>query len=328
LWKDLLTGLLVIGVFGCSTEQDGRIEASGTIESTDVNVAAKVGGLLLAVRPEEGKTVDSAAVVALIDHADLDWQLKQAEAGRALAQANLELAVNGPRAEDIAPAEAAVQQAAVQRDAAQTDLARVEKLAASGTATPKQLDDATTRLKTAEAALAQAEASLARLQAGTRPEQIAAGRARLAQAEAQVGAIQQRITDCAVRAPFGGVVTHRLMEPGEMAAPGSAILTLSQLDPVKLKVYLTEVEVGTIRLGQSVEVYLDAQPETPRLGRVRYISPTAEFTPKNIQTKEDRVKLVFAVEIELDNADGLLKPGLPADAVFETGEEPGDGRGD
>lgn len=306
----------LLAAAGCGPEPSGRIEASGTIEATEASLAAKVPGLLTAVLPAEGDAVDSAQVLAQVDDADLRWQLAQAQAASDLAQAHVDLAVNGPRLEELAQARAAVAQAAAQERAARTDLGRAQALAASGTATAKQLDDARARWESTSAARDQAGAFLALLEAGTRPEQVAAARAQLAQAAAQVGAVRQRLADCAVRAPFAGVITHRLMEPGEMAAPGSAVLTVTRLDPVQLRVFLTEVEVGRIRLGQAVEVFLDADLQAALPGRVSYISPQAEFTPKNVQTQQDRVKLVFAVEVTLDNGAGRLKPGLPADAVF------------
>ncbi len=302
---------------GCGrSNADGRISATGTIETTEVNIATKSAGIIRSLIPQEGDRLDSGQVVAEIDHSDLDRQLEQAQAGLALARANLELAINGPQREDIEQAEAVVRQAQVQLDAARTDLQRMEQLARDGTATQKQLDDARTRTRTAEAALAMTEATLAKLRSGTRHEQIAGARAQVAQAEATVGLVRQRIQDTVVRSPLGGVVTHRLAEPGEMASPGSALLSVAALDRVWLTVYLSTVEVGTIRLGEPVEVYIDAEPNRARRGRVTYISSSAEFTPKNIQTKDDRVKLVFAVKIALDNRDGTFKPGLPADAVF------------
>ncbi|MEW6756522.1 MAG: efflux RND transporter periplasmic adaptor subunit [Candidatus Latescibacterota bacterium] len=310
-----LVGWLAVAV-GCGSGQPASIRASGTIEGTEADLAARVPGLLSAVLVREGQAVDSAQVLARIDHVDLDWQLAAAQAAVRLAEANLEMAVNGPRAEDVEQAEAAVLQAQAAAEVARANQGRVRQLAGAGSATPRQLDEAEAQAKGAEAALAMAGARLAQLRAGTRHEQIQASQAQLEQARAQAGAVRQRIADCEVRAPFAGVVTHRLMEPGEMAGAGSAILTLTQLDPVRLEVYLTEVEVSRIRLGQPVEVYLDGHPQAPRPGRVVYISPTAEFTPKNVQTQEQRVKLVFGVEVELANADGALKPGLPADAVF------------
>lgn len=309
-----IAGFLAVG---CGpSDADGQVTASGTIEATEVNVATKAAGIVRAVYPHEGDRIDSGQVVAAVDHADLDWQLAQARAASALAHANLQLAINGPQREDIAQAEAAVRQGEVLLQAAQTDLERAQRLAADGTATPKQLDDATTRERTADAALAMAAATLAKLRSGTRAEQVAAARAQVAQAEAMVGAIRQRIEDATVRSPLDGVVTHRLTEPGEMAAPGSALLAIAALDEVWLRVYLTTTEVGSIRLGDPVDVRIDAEPDRPRGGVVTFISSTAEFTPRNVQTKEDRVKLVFAVKVALDNRDGALKPGLPADATF------------
>ena len=303
---------------GCEgADPNGRIRASGTVECTDVNVATRVPGIIDALLPQEGDRIDSGAVVAMINHADLGWQRAQAVAGLEAARANLRLAVNGPRAEDIAQSEAAVRQAEVQLSAAQTDLQRVQQLARGGTATQKQLDDAGTRVRATQAALDMARASHSRLLAGTRQEQIDATRAAVRQAEALVSSVEQRISDCTVRAPISGTVTHRLAEPGEMAAIGSGLVTISVLDRAWLKVYLNEADVGRIRLGQAVEVFLDAEPTRARSGEVTWVSPTAEFTPKNVQTPEDRVKLVFGVKVALRNDDGAFKPGLPADAVFD-----------
>ena len=321
--------LTAAALIGCADDGlDGAIEASGTIEATETDVAAKVPGIVLSVRVTEGMTVSRGDTVALIDHADLDWQLAQAAAGEDLARANLRLALNGPQPEDIAQTRAAVRLAETQVSAAETDLARVERLASTGTAPLKQLDDARARRDGAAAALDMAHATLAKLEAGTRPEQVDAARAGVAQAEARAAGIQQRIDDSVVRAPVSGTVTERLMEPGEMANPGSALVTITSLDDAWLQVFLTEVEVGAIRLGQPVNVFLDAAPNTPMPGRVSHISPTAEFTPKNVQTKQDRVKLVFGVRIALDNSGGVYKPGLPADAAFAGTEVAGDVRGD
>jgi len=313
----LLAVAATLAAAGCGPKASEGIVASGTIEATEAQVAAKVAGVLTGVLPAEGDPVDSAQVLARVDDAGLRWQLAQAEAARDLAQAHMDMAVNGPRAEELAAARAAVAQAAAQERAARADRERAESLAATGTATGRQLDEARARAATAAAALDQARAAVDLLEAGTRPEQLAAARAQVAQTVAQLGAAQRRLADCVVRSPFAGVITHRLMEPGEMAAPGSAVVTVTRLDPVQLRVYLTEVEVGRIRLGQPVEVFLDATPQAALAGQVSYISPVAEFTPKNVQTRQDRVKLVFAVEVTLGNANGQLKPGLPADAVFE-----------
>ncbi len=310
-----------LAVLSCGeSDTDGRIVATGTVECTQIDVAARSAGIVVSLTTKEGQSVDSGQALGRIDHSALDWQLAEAGAALSLARANLQLAMNGPRPEDVAQAEAALRQAQVGARAAVADRERVERLAASGTATLKQLDDSRARVDGAEATVAMAEATLAKLRAGTRSEHIAAAGAQVERAEAGAGLIAQRISDCTVRAPTSGVVTERLIEPGEMAVPGTALLTLTKLDDAWLQVYLTEMELGAVQLGQRADVYLDASPETPRSGTVAYISPTAEFTPKNVQTREERVKLVFGVRLSLDSADGALKPGLPADAVFRPAE--------
>jgi HlyD family secretion protein len=321
----LCAGVLLLS--GCGNgEICDTIEASGTIECTTINVASKWPGIVTSLTAQEGDHVDAGAEIATIDHSDLEWQLAQARARHALAGAHHDLAVNGPQAEDIAQAAATWAQARAQLTGARTDLVRVEELRAGGSATQRQLDNARTQADLAAAVLEQAQASLDKLRGGTRPEQVAAARAAVQQAGAAAASIEQRIRDCTVRAPTSGTITHRLMEPGEMAAAGSGLVTISVLESVWLKVYLSEIEVGRIKLGQEVRVFLDAAPETACVGKVIYISPAAEFTPRNVQTREDRVKLVFAVKVGLDNMDGSLKPGLPADAVFPDGSPvPGEG---
>jgi len=113
------------------------------------------------------------------------------------------------------------------------------------------------------------------------------------------------------------VVTEKAVEPGELVNPGATLVTISCLDPVYLRVYVTAADLGRVRLGGPAEVTIDSFPGKTFAGRITYISPQAEFTPKNIQTREDRVKLVFAVKIELPNPEGELKPGLPAEAVIK-----------
>ena len=162
-----------------------------------------------------------------------------------------------------------------------------------------------------------AEQTYAKAKAGLRPEEIVGARARRDGAAAQSELLQKRIRDCTILAPAAGTVTLRAVEPGEFVGMGSNVIRLTALDKVKLTIYVGEAELGRVALGQSADVFIDAFHDKRTFkGIVVYISPSAEFTPKNIQTKEERTKLVFAVKIEVDNPDGALKPGLPADAVL------------
>jgi len=131
---------------------------------------------------------------------------------------------------------------------------------------------------------------------------------------------QQMDSYCYMTSPVKGIVTHKLVEAGELVTPGTAIVTISELDLVKLTIYVTEKELGKVRLGQSAEVTIDTYPDRKFPGKVIYVSPVAEFTPKNIQTKEERVKLVYAVKIEVPNPEGILKAGMPADATIKVEE--------
>ena len=295
------------------------ITASGTIEAVEVHVASKAAGQILVLAVEEGARVKPGDVLATIDHATADIQLRQAEAGVALARAQLLLLQNGARKEDIEQAEAGLKQAEANRRVAADDAKRMRALLQSGSVTTKQRDDAEARLTVAEAQRRAAEEAVSKVRRLARPEEIDAARARLDQAQAAADLLAKTIADCTVVAPAGGIVTHKAVEAGELVTPGATVVTLADLDSVYVMLYVTELEIGRIKLGGEVEVRIDAFPDRPFAGTISYISPEAEFTPKNVQTKEDRVKLVFGVKVVIPNPEGLLKPGLPADAVIGVG---------
>ncbi|MFO7917214.1 MAG: efflux RND transporter periplasmic adaptor subunit [Anaerolineae bacterium] len=168
-----------------------------------------------------------------------------------------------------------------------------------------------------EAQMAVAEAHLERLEAGATDREIAAVRARVAQAQAARDALleQRRLREIA--APMEGVVLDLVAHPGEVAAPGGTLLTLADLTEVTLTVYVSEPRIGQVQLGQRAEVTVDSFPERTFEGTVAHIADSAEFTPRNVATQEERVTLVFAVEIDIPNEDGALKPGMPADVTFQ-----------
>ena len=305
------------GLVSCSGAKNGRsILASGTIEAREVNVASRVSGQVLALKADEGSRVKKGDVLALIEHDTADIQLRQAEAGVALAGAQLDLVRKGARGEDIKQGEEALKQVDANLKVAGDDAKRMRELAAKGSVTLKQKDDAEARLIVAQAQQAQAREALLKLRQMSRPEEIRAAEARLAQAQASVDLLRKTISDCTITSPVNGVVTRRPVEAGELISPGATVLTVSELDNVHIMIYVTEKELGRVGLGREAEVTIDSAPGRMFKGRVTYISPEAEFTPKNVQTREDRVKLVFGVKVEVPNPDGLLKPGMPADALL------------
>jgi multidrug resistance efflux pump len=201
-------------------------------------------------------------------------------------------------------------------DGAQRHLAMLEEMRANPLPAQAQVNAAAEQVKVAEARVAEAGAALALVKAGAREEQVAMARAQLRRAEAAVQVIEAQLAKMVLTAPRDGLVAERPVHPGEMAVSGATLLTLADLDRVKLKVYIPEDRIGQVRIGQKVLVQVDSYPGQDYQGTVTYISSEAEFTPKNVQTKEDRVNTVFAVKVSLDNAHHDLKPGMPADAEF------------
>jgi len=320
--RSRITALILVVLAGSACSRSGAkngISASGTIEAIEVNVASKVSGQVVEMAVTEGVRVKPGDTLARIDHATLDIQLRQAEAGVRLAEAQLALLIKGARSEDIRQAESVLKQADAALTVAEDDARRMRELAATGSVTTKQREDAEARLTVAAAQRNAAAEALAKVRTLARPEEVRAAEARLAQAQAASDLLVKMIADCAITAPAGGVVTHKAVEAGELVTPGATILTLVELDSVYVMIYVTEKELGRVRLGDAVEVRIDAFPDKIFPGKVTYISPEAEFTPKNVQTKEDRVKLVFGVKVEIENREGLLKPGLPADALIRVG---------
>jgi len=313
---------------GCGDRGNGRpIHASGHIEATEVRLAAKVGGRLAELPFQEGAAVAAGAVVARFDTVDAGHELARARGELAAADARLRLLLAGSRSEDVRQAREELARAQAELDAAARDLERFEGLAERGTATLKARDDARTRHELALRAVRAGQAALDRLLAGPRPEEIDAARAARVAAEAAVAAIAQRIVDATVVAPRAGVITRRSAEPGEVLAPGAPLAVLADLAEPWLTVYVDEPSLSRVRLGDEVTVRVDGREE-PFRGRVSYVAEVAEFTPKNVQTPDERAKLVFRIKIALDNQAGVFKPGMPADAYFQgTGNRgPGTGR--
>ncbi len=283
-----------------------------------------MAGQILRLTPGEGDTVRQGDTIAVIDHDLLRLQLRQVQAGAEAAEARLALLRRGARSEDIAGAQAAAEQVRVRHEQALADRRRIRTLFDSGSATQKQLDDAETGVAVAAAQLDAVLQNVNKLRNLARPEEIHAAEASVRQSVASGDVLRRQIADAFIVAPLSGVVTEKAAEAGEMAAPGMPLLAIVRTDPVYLKVYAPEPALGRIRLGQTVNVFTDSAPDRALRGRITFISPEAEFTPKNVQTKNERARLVYEIKIELPNPEGALKPGMYADAEIdlETPEAP------
>ena len=314
-----LAGALAVSLLtatGCAAEEsNGRIRVSGHIEATQVRISTKIPGTLKTLAVDEGDRVEPGALIGRIDTVDLDLAVRAAEAERASAEADLRLKRSGYRSEEIAEAAAQEAAAKAELEQAERDFARTKGLFDAGSGTGKSLDDAIARRDVAAARARVAEATLRRLRAGFRREEIEAARARLDAADSRVAQLRQNISDATITSPLAGIVTEKIAEAGELLPAGSLIVVVTDLASPWLTVYVPEPDLPSVKIGQTVRVETD--DGGTRQGRVTFVAPDAEFTPKNVQTRDERVKLVFRVKVGLDNADGTFKPGMPAVAVFE-----------
>ena len=301
---------------GCGNNHHALIDASGTLESVDVNVGAKVPGQIVRLFVDEGTRVRVGDTLAILDQSTLQIQWEQARAGVDLARAQYQMLQNGARSEDISSAGESLLQTESTLKNATEDFQRMKTLLASHSVTQKQFDDAESRLAVAQAQYNTSKQNLQKVRRFARPEELAAAKARLDQAQAGADLLHRQLTDACILAPVDGIVTHKPVEAGELMNAGSTVATISRLDTLNLMIYVSDTELGKVKLGGPADVVVDTYPDRSFPARVVYISPIAEFTPKNIQTKEDRTKLVFGVKLEVDNHERVLKAGMPADAYL------------
>ncbi|HUX60392.1 MAG TPA: efflux RND transporter periplasmic adaptor subunit [Ignavibacteriaceae bacterium] len=312
--------ILVAGVLsGCGgSNNHNKIEASGTIEATNVTVSSKVSGQVLKLNFREGDLVKVGDTLMTIDHDNLSIQLQQAVAGEEQSVAQLQLMKEGARSEDIKQAEDAVKQAKANYDLAKQDRERNEKLFRSKSITQQQFDNIISRYDIASAQLNSSQENLKKMKNFYRPDDIKQAEANVNRQKASVDLLKKYISDSYVTAPISGFIVKKFVEAGESVVPLSSLVMLSNLSYVDLDIYVSEEELGSVKLGQKADVSIDAFKNKVYPGKVIYISPEAEFTPKNIQTKDERTKLVFKVKVHVPNPNFELKDGMPADAIIYT----------
>jgi len=312
--KLAVVGVCILAAACGGFRRDRRLVASGHIEAVDVRILTKVRGRILKRPVDEGDAVKAGQLLAVQDTVDTELQLRQAQADRDQAEANLRLKVAGSRKEDVDQLAAQLAATQADLDGAEKELLRQERLVTEGYTTVQTRDDALARRDSLKAELESARQALVRAKAGSRSQEIEAARAELASMDARIAQLKQQIADATIVSPVDGVVTEKIAEPGELLAAGSPVLVVTDLAKPWLTVYVPEPDLGRIRLAAPAEVVTDGGER--RSGKVTFISSKAEFTPKNVQTRDERVKLVYRVKVGLDNADGLFKPGMPAEARF------------
>ena len=310
----------------CRGANGGPPRASGYVEATEVRVAPEVGGRVTELAVGEGDRVAVGAVIAKLDTANTQLAIERAKAERDQAAAGLRLLQAGARPEEIRQsaaevesAEADVGAAEAELQSATSDLERFEALLRSNSGSQKQRDDAATRKKVAEARLAAARQrgraaseGLSRLKAGARAEEIAAARAKVAAVDAQIASLEKDLADAVLTAPVAGIVTSKLIDAGEIVAPRTPVVVITDLDRAWANVYVDEPVVPRLKLGQKMVLITDAGHRLD--GTITFISPKAEFTPRNVQTAEERSRLVYRIKVTADNREGILKSGMPVEA--------------
>lgn len=293
------------------------ILVSGTVEATEAELGFQVSGRIEQVRAHEGDEVKPGDELASLERSELLADREVATAQIASAQALLSEYVAGSRREEIARARAALAVAEDRQKSARQDLERLRGLAQQSVISRQAFDHQQTEADVAAGEVAKATEELRLLQAGTRTERITGQRAALAQATATLGRIEAQLGQTVIKAPFAGTVTIRHREPGEAVAAGGAILTLQNLENRWVRVYVPGDEVGRLGLGECASIASDGFADRRYTGRVSYISRVAEFTPRNVQSTKDRVRLVYEVRVRILGDDAVdLKPGLPGDVTF------------
>jgi HlyD family secretion protein len=322
---------------------EGLIQASGRIEADDVTVASKFAGRVEQLLAREGDVVTAGQMVVVLDDVqvraraeqataavDASWaQVKAAESALAAFKQEVPLSIENAEAGLTRARAELVVAESVAAEAAR-DVSRSRKLQESGTISNHSLDDtevgydsARGALDAARAGVIQATKQLDQARLGSfmlqaKNDELAALRAQAVQAEAARDEALSVLEDLQIKAPISGVVMTRVAEVGQVVAAGAALLNIVDLDRLYLKVYVPAAEIGKLRLGLPARVHTDAFPDRPFPAAVQYIASRAEFTPKEVQTPDERVKQVYAVKLYLDeNPDHRLTPGLPADAMIQ-----------
>jgi len=294
-----------------------QLTLSGNIEAHESLVSFKVPGRITELPVEEGQLVGQGALLARLEDADYRQHVRIDEAGVRVRESDLALTLAGTREQEIKAAKQSVNDAKADMEEKKLDNDRAQRLFAEDAVSAQDRDLAATALKRAEAALAAAQERHNQAVEGSRKEDIAIAHANVNQAHANLGLSRVNLDYTVLRAPLAGVVTVRQAELGEVVSPGSPVVTIADLDHPWLRAYVAETDLGRIHWGQDAVVTTDTYPGKQYHGRISFISSTAEFTPKSVQTEKERVTLVYRIKIDLDNRNHELKPGMPADARID-----------
>lgn len=294
-----------------------KLLLSGNIEAHESLVSFKVTGRIVELPVDEGQWVQAGALLARLDDADYRQKVDIDAANLNVRESNLALTLAGSRDQEIKAAQAAMLDAQADLQEKKTDDERAQRLFAKDAISAQDRDLSATALKRATAVFESAQQRYNEAVEGSRKEDIRIAQANVVAARQSLGLSRINLDYTRLVAPNAGVISVRQAELGEVVSPGTPIVTLSDLDHVWLRAYVAETDLGRIRWGQDAAITTDTYPGKKYHGRISFISSTAEFTPKSVETYKERVTLVYRIKIDVDNPNHELKPGMPADASID-----------
>lgn len=320
--KLLLVALIVILVaagfyfYQNSKKDAGPLTLYGNVDIRQISLAFNASERIDKMMKEEGDAVKAGEALATLNTRTLELNIARSKAAIAQQEAVVAKLHNGSRPEEILQAEAGVNTMAAEENNARTYYERMQKLADQGAVSRQVRDDAEARWKAAAANLENAKAALRLSNVGPRAEDIAAAEAQLKALRVELENHEYNLSQATLTAPQDGVVRSRLLEPGDMASPQKPVYMIGLESAKWVRAYISEKRLGEVKEGMEAQVYIDSFPNDPIKGQVGYISDTAEFTPKSVQTEELRTSLLYEVRIYVDDKDNRLRMGMPATVKF------------
>ncbi len=319
----ILSGILAIlgagvciGWIGIAKRQSPGIILHGNVDDRQIKLAFQIPERIESILVEEGDRVRKGQILGKLESVRIRNDLQNALAARDHAKAVFEKIKNGSREEDVAIAQAEVEAVRAKLKAAEKEHSRKSSLLKGSATSIREADQAEASCLSYRAILLAAENNLRKLRNGSRKEEIDAAKAQLDQMEAQLAIQQQKRIDCELKAPVDAIVRNRILEPGEMSSPQTPALVLAIVSPKWVRTYLPEMYLTRIRNGDRAIVRFDGAEGTDFEGWVGFISPNAEFTPKNVETPEIRTSLVYEMRVFVKDPDNRLKLGGPATVLF------------
>ncbi|UNH28051.1 secretion protein HlyD [Moellerella wisconsensis] len=312
----ILIGIALSGYYFYQSQQPKTLTLYGNVDVRTVNLSFRVGGKLAALNVDEGDQVTTGQLLGTLDDKPYINALNKAKAVRDSAKATLTMMESGYRTQEIAQVEAEVSQRQAAWQYADSFYKRQQSLWAQRVISANTLDDAKNNRNQALSALKAAQDKLNQYQSGFRSEEIEAARGEWQQAEATVAQAELDLADAQLVAPSAGTVLTRAIEPGTILAPGNTVFTVTLTHPVWVRAYISELNLGQAIPGRKILLYTDSRPNTPYHGQIGFVSPTAEFTPKSVQTPDLRTDLVYRLRVIVDDPDDALRQGMPVTLRF------------